>query len=91
MAVLFKFMVSVKSGHCDYFHPDAKRPSYATDSNADKCEICRHAYVSVMETVVQLLRNTTAVSRSHCSTLKCISEYSRVSFYDGVTFSNIWL
>jgi hypothetical protein len=82
MAVIFlKFIFSVRSGHCDYFHPDANRPSYATASKVDKCEIWRHAYVayvSVMETVVQLLRNTVAVSRSQCSTLKCISEYTEL-------------
>jgi hypothetical protein len=39
MTVIFKFIVSVKSGHCDYFHPDAKRSSYATDCNADKCDM----------------------------------------------------
>jgi len=61
--------------------PGRHRPSYATASKVDKCEIWRHAfvaYVSVMETVVQLLRNTVAVSRSQCSTLKCISEYTEL-------------
>jgi len=90
MAVIFflKFIFSVRSGNCVYFHPDAKRPSYAC--NVDKCEICRHAYVayvSVMETVVQLLRNATAVFRSLLytemyfriyGTMRKISEKSKV-------------